>query len=70
MNMIPVSSSNLVAVGYDEISKTLLIRFRNGTYAYSGVPQHVYESLMHAGSKGRYHDTFIKDRYPCRKVSY
>ncbi len=31
MNMIPVSSSNLAAIGYDEISFTLRVEFKNGS---------------------------------------
>ena len=46
MNMIPVSSSNLVAVGYDSQSNILRIAFHNATYDYYNVPKSVYTSLM------------------------
>ncbi|QOV10908.1 KTSC domain-containing protein [Viridibacillus arvi] len=60
MNMIPVSSSNLAAVGYDAGSRTLRIRFHSGTYDYYGVPLSVYQGLMNSSSKGSYHDINIK----------
>ncbi|MFC0772667.1 KTSC domain-containing protein [Terrimonas alba] len=61
MEMIPVSSSNLSAVGYDYDTSTLRIEFlKSGTYIYQGVPAEVYEGLLAAGSKGQYFDQFIK----------
>lgn len=38
-------------------------------YKYSLVPQPVYDALVGAGSMGRYFNTVIKDRYPCRLAS-
>ena len=67
MNMIPVSSSNLSAVGYD--GNTLRIQFHTGgVYDYSGVPESVYNGLMNAASKGSYHAAHIKNDYPYRKL--
>lgn len=60
MNMTSVTSSNLEAVGYDASSQTLRIRFHSGTYDYYAVPSNVHQSLMNAGSKGTYHDLYIK----------
>lgn len=60
MNMIPVSSSNLAAVGYDHASQTLRVQFHSGTYDYYSVPANLYEGLLNAASKGSYHDTYIK----------
>jgi len=66
MNMIPVQSSNLVAVGYD--NGTLVIEFRSGTYEYSGVPLSVYQGLMSAHSHGEYHARNIKHSYPYKRI--
>lgn len=65
MNMIPVSSSNLVAIGYDSSTSELTIQFNSGVYTYSGVPEFEYQNLLNAPSKGSYHHTHIK-RYPFR----
>lgn len=63
MRMIPVRSSNLVAVGYDEETKKLYIQFHSGTYVYTNVPKHVYDGLMSAPSHGEYHAAHIKNVY-------
>lgn len=68
MTMVPVSSSNLEAVGYDENSHTLRITFNSGTYDYFGVPSHIHQGLMSAGSKGSYHAAYIKNSYSCQRV--
>ena len=55
MHRVPVSSSNLSSVGYDESTGTLEIAFhKSGIYQYYHVPASVYEELMAAPSKGRY----------------
>lgn len=68
MNMIPVSSSNLVAVGYEPQTKTLRIQFHNGTYDYYNVPENEYQNLMNASSKGQYHAKYIKNSYSYRPL--
>ena len=70
MEMQPVSSSNLAAVGYDEESSTLRVEFLNGTsYEYYNVPKEVFEDLLNAGSKGQYFNSNIKKGgYPCSKL--
>lgn len=41
MQMIPVPSSNIVSIGYEE--NTLYVQFHSGTlYAYYNVPESVY----------------------------
>lgn len=67
--MQPVASSNLSAVEYDAETKTLYIRFHSGsTYAYSNVPESIYNGLMSAASKGSYHHTFIKNAFPYKRI--
>ncbi|OTO71302.1 MULTISPECIES: KTSC domain-containing protein [unclassified Enterococcus] len=66
MNLIPVSSSNLVAVGYNQANQELTIQFHSGVYTYTGVPESIYNGLMTAPSKGSYHHRYIK-RYPFRR---
>lgn len=67
MNMIPVDSSNLESVGYD--NGTLYVHFHSGgTYSYSGVPEPVYHELMNAASKGEYFSAYIKNSYPYQRL--
>ncbi len=69
MDRVPVSSTNLVSVGYDSDSQTLEIEFKgNSVYQYFGVPPHIYEELVNAPSKGSYHHQHIKDVYPYAKT--
>ncbi|MGY8614973.1 KTSC domain-containing protein [Bacillus velezensis] len=68
MNLIPVNSSNLRAVGYEPQSEVLRIVFKSGTYDYFDVPKGVYDGLMSAPSKGRYHHAFIKNSYRYARV--
>ena len=67
--MIPVTSSNLAAVGYDDSDASLYVQFKNGTtYQYLRVPHAIYDALMRAGSKGTFFNDEIKERFPFRQV--
>lgn len=60
----PVSSSAISSVSYHALTQRLEITFHSGkTYTYQGVPVHVYQGLMAAGSKGAYFNENIKDNY-------
>ena len=66
MEMIRVSSSAMSAVGYDTQSRRMKITFVQGhTYDYCDVPEHVFDGLLRASSKGSYYNDFVKDRYQC-----
>lgn len=65
----PVTSSNLRAVGYDPIARTLEIEFQDGTvYQYDGVPPDVHAGLMQAPSHGSYFHRNIMNRYQYRRI--
>lgn len=66
----PVSSSNLISVGYDAESGTLEIEFKGGrVYQYFSVPESVYLALVGAGSVGGYFHAHVKDAYRYAQVS-
>ncbi|WP_345785751.1 KTSC domain-containing protein [Pelagicoccus sp. SDUM812002] len=66
MEMIPVRSSATRAIGYNPSTGQMQIQFKQGkTYMFCGVPQHVFDSFLSAGSKGSYYDNHIRDRYQC-----
>lgn len=47
MNMTPVISDNVAAVGFDFNTRTLCVTFRNGrTYEYYNVSMHLHEALL------------------------
>ena len=61
VEMIPVSSSNVQKIGYDEANQVLYVRFNNNTlYSYQGVPIAVFYGLRNAPSVGSYLDANIK----------
>lgn len=67
MERIPVSSSNLASVGYQD--GILEVAFKSGSvYQYTGVPKSVYEALMSAPSHGKFFAAFIRNNYPYRQV--
>jgi hypothetical protein len=69
MDRLPVSSSNLASVGYDEVGLVLEVEFLyGGVYQYTGVSKTVYDELMGAASLGGYLARNIKPRYPFRRV--
>ncbi len=64
MEMIPVASSNIEAIGYEASKRWLDIRFNSGgLYRYFEVPAYEHQQLMAASSKGSYHAQNIKERY-------
>lgn len=67
MNMIPVSSSNLSSVGYE--NSTLYIAFNSGgLYSYSNVPERVFHELLNAPSKGKYFRAYINKHYAYTRI--
>jgi len=55
MERIPVKSSNVASVGYDEPTKTMEIKFKSGgVYQYSGVEPQTHADLMGAESIGKF----------------
>lgn len=69
MNRTPVSSSNVVSIGYDPSSLTLEVEFNNGAiYQYFDVPETVYQEFMRSSSKGQFLHTNIKNNYRYMRV--
>ena len=65
MRRLPVASSAISSVGYDERSSVLEVEFRSGAvYDYFDVPPKVWKALLGAPSKGRFMTRRIRDRFP------
>lgn len=57
-------SSNIAGFLYDEASQTLTVEFKQGSkYNYYDVPQHIFDGLNIADSKGKYLNANIKGHY-------
>ena len=64
ITMIPVDSSMLHSVGYDEQTRCLQVVFNTGQmYCYKDVPPEVFQDLLQAESKGQYMRACIIDVY-------
>lgn len=64
MRMIPLSSSALVSVGYDETTRVLQVQFSSGrTYIHHDVPEEVFKDLLDAPSAGSYYASNVKGQY-------
>jgi hypothetical protein len=62
---VPVTSSSIVSVGYDEARRVLYIKFRGDrVHRYLGVPRHVYDGLLAAPSHGKYAHRHVYPSYP------
>jgi hypothetical protein len=67
--MLPVESSVMTGVDYDEETGELDVRFTSGkTYRYFDVPEDVYVRLLGAGSKGEFFNEEIKGVYRYAEV--
>ena len=69
MEREPVTSSNILSVGYDPGGEMLEVEFKKtGVYQYLNVPQFMWERLMMADSVGKFFNAEIKNAYPCVKA--
>ena len=71
MEYVNVTSSTVAAVGYDDSTSTLGLRFLSGAeYHYFGVPREVFDGLLSASSVGSYLDQHVKKGgYPYSRIS-
>jgi KTSC domain len=70
IEMVPVISSNVMAVGYDVEQKELHVQFKGSTtvYIYESVESLVHQSLMASDSKGTFIARELKGKYKFKKV--
>jgi hypothetical protein len=69
MDRVRVSSTNIRSIGYDEASQALEVEFTSaGIYRYDSVPISLHQRFMAAQSKGRFFDSFVKDKYRTTKL--
>jgi hypothetical protein len=65
----PVKSSNIKAVGYDPTTLTLRIQYKTDrVYNYFGVPVEIYTNLMAAESVGKFFWANIRTQYAFAEV--
>ena len=61
MDLTPVDSSCIAAIGYDEDTSVLVIEFLTGAkYIYMDVEQDIYDEILAAPSRGHYFWEYIR----------
>ena len=72
MNLNPVESSNIAAIGYNAATLELQVKFKTGAiYSYANVEQPVHEQIMNAESVGSEFSRLVKSnpgKYPFKKI--
>jgi hypothetical protein len=69
LEMVPVVSSSLSAVGHDGGADELHVQFKNGSrYVYSGVSAEKHGALIAADSVGKHFAANIRKKYPARRL--
>lgn len=66
----PVTSSNLISVGYDAENSILEVEFKTGgIYQYNGVPKQTHMDMITAPSIGGFFAANVRDSFPCKKAN-
>lgn len=66
--MIQVKSSTIKAIGYDEKTGTMIIRFKGDRlYHYATVPIELYNNFMVSQSKGKFFHKNIRGKFESPK---
>ena len=69
MELKPIVSTRIKAIGYYDEDSTLVILFTdNKKYEYNNVPKFMYKDLLINKSPGKYFDANIKGKYSFEKV--
>jgi hypothetical protein len=65
-----VASTVIRSMGHDVRHAVLEIEFTSGhVYRYHMVPQRNWSGLEGAGSKGRYFDAYIREKFPTTRLT-
>ena len=67
--MIPVNSSQISYIGFDDENNKLYVTFNNNkTYEYLDVPYSVWKELKSSDSIGSYFTKNIKTKYQYKEI--
>jgi hypothetical protein len=66
MNLIPVRSSNVRSIGYE--NGVLEVHFHDSVYQYLNVPPSVFDAFLSAESKGRFVHRYLKGVYRYKRL--
>lgn len=64
ITLTPCKSSNIMAHGYDAVTRTLAIQFSGGAvWHYAGVPPEIYTGMLAAPSIGSFFAKSVRTSY-------
>lgn len=70
MDLVPVVSDSIRAIGYGDSAGRLTVVFRSGyVYVFWGVPAAVHDAFLKAPSKGRFFNQRIRSRYASARAA-
>lgn len=70
MERTSIISTNIKSVGYDKESLLLEVEFTSGeVYRYFDIPEHLYQTFLHASSHEEFLNNNIKFNYRYQKIS-
>ena len=69
MEMLPVVSSNVKAVGYDPDTQTMRVEFHSGgIYDHADVPPAQHAAVINAPSVGKHYNRHIRGVHASTKI--
>lgn len=69
MDLRPVESSNIRAVGYDPAERAMEVQFKGGNhYRYKDVPPESHAALIGAESVGKHFHAHVRGKFSHEKV--
>lgn len=69
IDMLPIESKLMGAVGYDEGKRLMAFEFKRGpVYVYNDVPKDIFEGQLSAASPDDYFNTTIKNAFTNKRV--
>ena len=69
MHGVTDPNHQLIAVGYEPVTGTLVCQFKTAKWSYAGVPENEYLKLRKNPFAYRIFTTNIKGKYPATKMS-
>lgn len=70
MDRVRVRSESLKSVGYDAMSNTLEVQFKNGrVFQYYMVPPFLYSRLLEANAKGNFVENKVRYHYKFKRMN-
>ena len=69
MERVRVQSDSLKSVGYDSMTETLEVQFRDGgVFQYYSVPEFLFQRLVRKGAKNAYFEDRVRRQFKFRRV--